>query len=164
MAVKTENLNLNTWLESDYVNFEEINENFETIDTFIVATEAGTVTSTYTDGSGISGNITWRYKKYSNKTIEIVAAVDVHNWLANTQFGETGIYGTTDMTINMPFSFVNLYDTHVNVQCPNAMLIFNKTAITEATALTIQAAGFTSETDTDTKRIILNIRGVEANG
>ena len=50
MATKTPKLGLNIWLESDPVNFEEVNENFKKIDDMVMCIASGEVSSSYSGG------------------------------------------------------------------------------------------------------------------
>ena len=76
-ANKTKNLGLNIWLENEPVNFEEMNENFEKIDHFVSCTESGVKTASYSGGSDTVAN--WRYKKYSDGTVEMSAKLNFTN-------------------------------------------------------------------------------------
>ena len=71
MSSITSNLGLTIWNESDPVNFEDINNNFEKIDRLVNCIESGIVTSTYTGGTNPTAE--WRYKKYSDGTDDMSA-------------------------------------------------------------------------------------------
>lgn len=90
MATKTPNLKLNTWLESDVVNFEEVNENFEVLDGCIMCIASGMTDSSCSGSSDSRPN--WNYKKYSNKTIEMDTRIPFANSICSEGVTGTGPY------------------------------------------------------------------------
>ena len=56
MPDKTKNLGLTIWNDTDYVDFEEINDNFKKLDNSSICKESGIATASYTGGLSASKN------------------------------------------------------------------------------------------------------------
>ena len=87
MPNTTSKLGLNTWLENDVVDFEEINENFEKLDNMVMCIESGTKTANFSGGT--TSVATWRYRKYSDGTVEMSAKLEFTNLKCD---GGSGIF------------------------------------------------------------------------
>lgn len=122
MGTKSKNLNFNIFAEDDYVNFDDINHNFNILDGLGLCVEAGSQ-----DVSRSGASATWRYKKFLNNestpkyTVEASCAV----------IGDTSWGCTEDLTkgrqvcfasrlIKIPLPAIvqsaNIYDVQTNVR------------------------------------------------
>lgn len=129
MAV-TPNLGFNVFQEMDVVDFEEINDNFEKLDDYVMITEAGT--STATVGSDV---VTWSYRKFSNHVVEMEGKLELNNTLCNVAVGS--IYNCANITVNLPITVSILYDRQISASCPDINVwACDKTASTATSSIT----------------------------
>lgn len=160
MAVKTPILGLNTWLENDIVDFEEVNENFELIDSFAICTESGTKTAAYNGGSNETA--TWRYKQYSDGTVEMSTALYFSNLPCST--GSGAPYRSNDVTLYFPFNFSSIYAVHTDMAAPTVGFITNKTdrTILDHMIFNVQSMLDESQAEDIYKQIFITVKGVLA--
>ena len=111
MPNTTTNLGLNTWFESEVVDFEQINANFEKLDTMVMCLESGTKTANYTGGS--DSVATWRYRKYSDKTVDLWAKLNFTNLRCNGGSGSP--YYSGDSKIYFPFALSAVTDVQMHL-------------------------------------------------
>ena len=116
MPNKTTNLKLNTWLESDVVDFEQVNENFQIIDGLVNCMEAGTWTSTYTDGD-VTRTATWYYRKYTNGHVDMYGKLGFNRGDLLCSEGDESPYYSEYKQINYPVTFTSIY--HLDIGTSN---------------------------------------------
>ena len=100
MSSNTSNLGFTIWNESDPVNFEDINNNFEKIDRLVNCIESGVVTSTYT--GGINPTAEWRQKKYSDGSVDMSTVLYFSNLTCNG--GTEPPYYSVNSSVNFPLN------------------------------------------------------------
>lgn len=158
MASKTDKLKLNIWEETDVVNFEEVNENFKTLDGMVMCIESGTKTAPYTGGYGDS-IATWHYKKYSDGTIDMSAKLIYSNLKCN---GETaqGVFYSGSSKVTFPFEFRDVFDIQMHLASnSNGWIsdISNKSIYND---LTFRLLAVHKETEEMYKQVFVNVKGV----
>ena len=124
MATKTPNLGLNTWIETDPVNFEEMNYNFETIDKLVHCVESGFITAPYTNGSNTIAD--WYYRKYSDGMVEICADLTFTKLMCD-QGSAAPYYSADHSEITLPFTFVRVYDLQMHTASNSLSWVTNIT-------------------------------------
>ena len=158
MPNQTTNLKLNTWNETDVVNFEEINANFEKLDTMVMCIESGTKTAPYTGGYGDSV-ATWHYKKYSDGTIDMSAKLTYSNLKCD---GETsqGIFYSGSSKVTFPFEFRDVFDLQMHMASNSNAWIsdINNTSIYND--VTFRLLAMHKETDEIYRQVFINVKGV----
>lgn len=111
MGGTTRNLGLNTFVETDIFDVDLLNDNFWLLDNASVCTESGTMNSTYTGAS--TGTATWRYKRYTDKTIELNTAITLN--AAYPNLGSSPFYYSRDVNLSLPLALAQTYDVHIDV-------------------------------------------------
>ena len=142
MPNQTTNLKLNIWNETDVVNFEEINANFEKLDTMVMCIESGTKTAPYTGGYGDS-----------------VAKLTYSNLKCN---GETsqGIFYSGSSKVTFPFEFRDVFDLQMHMASNSNAWIsdINNTSIYND--VTFRLLAMHKETDEIYRQVFINVKGV----
>ena len=158
MPNTTQNLGLNTWLENEVVDFEQINENFEKIDNFVVCIESGTKTSNYTGGS--DSVATWRYKKYSDKTIEMWAKLQFTNLKCNG--GTSSPYYSGESKIYFPFALASVNDVQMHLASNTIGWVSDITEQSVLDNVRFRVMSTSYESQPLYKQIFINVKGVLA--
>ena len=156
MPNKTANLELNTWLENEPVDFEEVNANFEKIDKLVSCTESGTKTSNYTGGSESVAK--WRYKKYSNGTIEMSTAIHFSNLRCNG--GANAPYYSEASTIYFPFSLSEVYNVQMHLASNTFEWISDVTGKTVLDSVVFRLMSLEYENTEEYKQVFIDVKGV----
>ena len=155
---KTKNLKLHTWLESEVVDFEEVNENFTKIDTLPFCIESGTKTSSYTGGS--SAIATWRYKKYSDSTVDMSTVLYFDNLKCNE--GTEAPYYSGVSKVDFPFTLKAVYDVQMHLASNTIGWVADITNRTVADSVSFRVASVSVEKDLMYKKIFINVKGALA--
>lgn len=156
MLNRTKNLGLNIWLESEPVNFEEINENFEKLDTMIMCVENGKKTAAYTGGSDSAA--TWRYKKFSDGTVEITTKLGFTNLKCNG--GSAAPYYSGNVKVSFPFEFSEVYDVQMHLASNTIGWVSDTTDKSVLDYLMFRVMGINYETDYVYKQVFITVKGV----
>ena len=160
MPNQTKNLGLNTWLENEIVDFEQVNENFEKLDGMAMVIESGTKTASYT--GGVNGTAAWRYKKYSDGTIEMSTKLEFTNIKCNG--GEQAPYYSGASNVYFPFEFSSVYDVNVHMSSNTigwASDITNRSVLDH---ISFRIMSMYKETENVYKQIFINVKGMVNNG
>ena len=158
MPNKTNNLGLNTFLETEYVDFEQIKENFEKIDDLVSCVESGTKTSSYTGGS--DSVVTWRYKKYSDGTIDMSAKMEFTNLKCDG--GSSSPYYSGDSKVYFPFSLSQVYDVQMHLASNTIGWVSDITGKSVLDHVMFRVMGTEHESSYVYKQIFINVKGVLA--
>lgn len=156
MPNKTANLQLNTWLENEAVNFEEVNENFETIDNLVSCIESGTKTANYT--GGVESAAKWRYKKYSDGTVEMSTVVYFTNLKCNG--GSKSPYYSGTSTIYFPLSLSGVYNVQMHLASNTFGWVSNITGKTVSDYVMFRLMALEYEDTEEYKQVFINVKGV----
>ena len=154
----TKNLGLNTWLENEVVDFEQINENFEKIDSMVMCVESGTKTANYTGGS--DSVATWRYKKYSDKSIEMWAKLQFTNLRCNG--GTSSPYYSGESTIYFPLTLASVNDVQMHLASNTIGWVSDITGQSVLDNVRFRVMSTAYESETLYKQIFINVKGVLA--
>lgn len=152
----TKNLGLNTWLENEVVNFEEINSNFEKIDGLVTCVKSDTVTSAYS--GGVSGNATWRYKKYSDNTIEMSTKLEFMNIKCNG--GSKAPYHSGDLKVYFPFNLSEVYNVQMHLASNTIGWVSDITGKSVLDYVIFRVMSMEYESTEIYKQIFINVKGV----
>ena len=156
MAVnKTTNLKLNTWLENDPVDFEEINENFNIIDSLPICIESGTKTGTYTGGTTTVN--TWRYKKYSDGSIEMFTKLEFDNLKCNS--GTEAPYYSGSSKVTFPFALKAVRDVQMHLASNTIGWISDTTGRNVIDYVSFRIAAIHKEDSAEYKQVFINVKG-----
>ena len=158
MPNTTKNLGLNIWLENEVVDFEEINENFKKLDTMIMCVESGTKTANYTGGS--DSVATWRYKKYSDKSIEMWAKLQFTNLKCNG--GTSSPYYSGESKIYFPFTLSSVNDVQMHLASNTIGWVSDITGQSVLDNVQFRVMSTAYESTTIYKQIFINVKGVLA--
>lgn len=152
---KTTNLNLNTWLENDPVDFEEVNENFEKIDNLVHCIESGSATASFTGGT--TSTVTWHYKKYSDGTIDMSAKLYFTNLKCNG--GTSSPYYSGSSTVYFPFTLSEVHDVQMHLASNTIGWVSDITDKTVLDSVMFRVMSTAYESDEIYKQIFINIKG-----
>ena len=159
MAVnQTKNIKLNTWLENEPVNFEEINENFEKIDALPICIESGTKLGTYTGGSQTSN--TWYYKKYSDGSIEMYTKLEFNNLKCDG--GTEAPYYSGSSKVTFPFALKAVSDVQMHLASNTIGWISDITGKSVIDYVLFRVAALHREDSSVYKQVFINVKGVLA--
>ena len=159
MAVnQTKNIKLNTWLENEPVNFEEINENFEKIDALPMCIESGIKLGTYTGGTQNSNS--WRYRIYSDGTVDMSTKLIFDNLKCNN--GSSAPYYSGDSKVTFPFNLKEIYDVQMHLSSSTIGWISDVSDKTALDSVTFRVATVYKEEDLVYKQVFVNVKGVLA--
>ena len=167
MPNQTAKLKLNTFLENEAVNFEDLNENFEKIDGYVICTGSGTRSSAYTEGA--NSTATWHYKKYSDGTIDMSTKLEFTNLVCNRLpgSGSGSVYRSVTSTVNFPFGTYEIYDVQIHLvsdisSYDNHAWVSNITDRNVTNALTFRLNSSTNEGSNRSinRQVYINIKGV----
>lgn len=156
MPNKTANIGLNTWLENEVVNFEEVNENFEKIDGLVSCIESGTKTTSYTGGA--SSVATWRYKKYSDGTVEMYTKLEFVNLKCNG--GSEAPYYSGDSKLYFPFELSEVSDVQMHLVSNTIGWVSDITDKSVLDYVTFRVMAMKFEDENIYKQIFVNVKGV----
>lgn len=156
MPNKTKNLGLNTWLESEVVDFEQVNENFETLDAMPMCIESGTKTANYT--GGVSGTTVWRYKKYSDKTIEMSTKMEFTNIKCNG--GDVSPYYSGISEVHFPFTLSSVYCVQMHLASNTFGWVTNITGSSVLDLVKFRILNPTKEEEGTYKQVFITVKGV----
>lgn len=155
-ANQTANLGLNTWLENEPVDFEEINQNFKKIDSLVSCIESGTATAEFTGGTTTVAN--WKYKKYSDGTIDMSAKLYFTNLKCN---GGTGSpYYSATSTVYFPFALTEVHDVQMHLASNTIGWVSNITGQTVLDKVMFRVMATEQESTDIYKQIFINVKGV----
>lgn len=158
MATKTPKLGLNIWLENDPVNFEEVNENFKKIDDMVMCIESGEVSSSYS--GGVSGSTTWKYKKYSDGTIDMSTKMEFTNIKCNG--GSSAPYYSGTLSLYLPFTLSQVYDVQMHLASNTIGWVSDITGQSVLDKVVFRLLAMENESDYKYKQVFINVKGVLA--
>ena len=158
MPNKSSNLGLNTWLENEVVNFEEINQNFNIIDGLTSCIETGTKTASYS--GGVSGVATWYYRKYSDKSIDMWAKLEFDNLKCNG--GTSSPYYSGDSKIMFPFTMSRVSNVQMHLASNTFGWVSNITGRSVLDSVSFRVIGLEYESTTEYKQIFIEVKGAIA--
>ena len=158
MATKTPKLGLNIWLESDPVNFEEVNENFKKIDDMVMCIESGEGSSSYS--GGVSGSTIWKYKKYSDGTIDMSTKMEFTNIKCNG--GSSAPYYSGTLSLYFPFTLSQVYDVQMHLASNTIGWVSDITGQSVLDKVMFRLLNMEYESDYKYKQVFINVKGVLA--
>lgn len=156
MPNKTANLQLNTWLEDEPVDFEEVNENFKTIDGLVSCIDSGIKTANYT--GGVESAAKWRYKKYSDGTVEMSTVLNFTNLKCNG--GSKSPYYSGTSTIYFPLSLSGVYNVQMHLASNTFGWVSNITGKTVSDYVMFRLMALEYEDTEEYKQVFINVKGV----
>lgn len=156
MPNKTTNLDLNTWLENEVVDFSEVNANFEKIDSLVSCIESGTKTSNYTGGSDSVAK--WRYKKYSDGTVEMSAKLGFTNLKCNG--GSRSPYYSGTSNVYFPFTLTEVYDVQMHLASNTIGWVSDITGKSVLDMVMFRVMATESESTEKYKQVFIQVKGV----
>lgn len=155
MSSKTKNLGLTTWDDTDPVDFEEINDNFEKIDNLVSCIESGVAQSTYTGGA--RETVDWHYKKYSDGSVDMTGVVYYTTLLCSN--GDAPLYSSDVSDVTFPFEFNDIFDVQMNLTSGTFGWVCNANSATSLDHISLRIYNMWKETADVYKYIYINIKG-----
>lgn len=156
MPNQTANLQLNTWLENEAVDFEDINANFEKIDSLVSCVESGVKTANYTGGTDSVAK--WRYKKFSDGTVEMSAKMEFSNLKCNG--GATSPYYSGTSTVYFPFTLTGVYDVQMHLASNTIGWVSDITGKSVLDKVMFRVMSTALESSDTYKQVFIQVKGV----
>ena len=157
MPTQSTNLSLKLFLESDVVDFEDINSNFEAIDAHIGFKDTTSGTSSYSGAA--SGTTTWKITKFYDNTVEMTTVLNLSTVACST--GSAMPYYSSSISLYFPVALTSFDFVSLNLQSEGtAGWISDDTAQTNVDHLTFRIASVSSESSAVFKRVFVKVKGV----
>lgn len=155
MSDLTPNLSFNTFLENEVMDYEKINENFDKLDGYALCIESGEKTAAYSGGA--SGNAVWRYKKYSDGTIEMYTKIELENLKCNS--GASSPYYSSDMKVMLPMNLVNIDYVNMFLTSDTVGYVSDKTGKNVLDYVLFKVISNALESSNIFKRVFIEVKG-----
>lgn len=155
MANRTANLKLNTFLESEPVDFSDINNNALQLDGMNICTYGGQKTANYSGGSSTTAR--WHCKQFVDGSVDMSAKLDFTTLMCNN--GTASPYYSTDVQVYFPIIFSEIFDVQCHMASSNAGYVANVTGKDILDHITIRVMSPTNETSNIYKGIYINVKG-----
>lgn len=156
MASKSEKMGFNIFLDTDVVDFELINENFNKLESAVICVESGTKTSAYT--GGVSGSTTWRYKKFSDGTVEMSTKMEFEDLRCN--IGQTSPYYSSDSKVYFPFNLSSVTDVQMHLASNTIGWVSDITGKGVFDHVLFRVMATAKENNYEYKQVFINVKGV----
>ena len=160
MPNKTTNLGMNVFLENEVFDVDLVNENFQIIDDIpMTAKSAGVMTSVFSGAQ--SGTVTWRYKRYSDKTIDLEASIVLNSVYINANNAVP--YYSNDVVVNLPVVLSSVNNIHTDIVANTRRWVaMTSSTGTVTTALTFSILSNVKDTSSSNRNtVFIQIKGVE---
>ena len=172
---KSKNLNMNLFLETDYVDFEDINNNFEIIDSKPFCVKSGFTIAKYQQYILSNGNentqygsetdVKWYYKVYNDKTFEMYAKIELTNLQCITAIGSLYRSGYVRVAIpskysdNTTFNIASIRDIKLSLSSDSYdwPVLTTRSSINDY--FTFRLVGPKAEKTSIYRQIFLNVKG-----
>lgn len=160
MAGTTTNYNFHTWNENDYVNWEDINENFETIDDMFLCISKSTKSSTYKVGTGADQLVSWECKQYPNNVIEMDCVLSFLSLYSNN--GSAPPYYSESVSVNFPsdYNFSQIKNISINMSSDSIGWPVDMSASDDFTKVIFSVLAIAIESTEVNKRVYIKVKGV----
>ena len=155
MSDLTPNLSFNTFLENEVVDYEKINENFDKLDGYALCIESGEKTAAYSGGA--SGNAVWRYKKYSDGTIEMYTKLELENLKCSS--GASSPYYSGTLKTMFPIQLTEIHDIQTHLESSISGWISDNTGKDILDYIMFKVMSTVSESTNSFKQIFINVKG-----
>lgn len=155
MPGKTAKLGLNTFLENEVVNYEQINDNFEKIDDCCMCYEDGRKISTCS--GDINGQCTWHYKKFTNNEIEMSAKMEFAN--VKCDGGSAAPYYSGIARVEFPFALSSVYDVQMHLASNTIGWVSDITGKSVVDSVSFRVMSMNKETTEIYKQVFITVKG-----
>ncbi len=155
MPNQTAKVQFNVFLENEVVDYEQVNENFEKLDAMALCIESGEKTASYSGGT--SGNATWRYKKYSDGTIELYTKLEFENLKCDG--GAAFPYYSGTATVMFPIQLLEVHDVQIHMASSTVGWVCDVTDKNVLDNVRFKIISTTHETTGVYKQVFVNVKG-----
>lgn len=155
MSSRTTKLGLITWNDTDYVNFDDMNDNFNKIDSLVNCTKSEVKNASYTGGS--QENAEWYCKTYTDGIMEVSAVLYFTNLKCNG--GDEAPYYSGNVTVNLPVTFTHVYNLQLHLSSNTHGWISDITNDTITDKVEFIALNMIKETDAMYKQVFVTVKG-----
>lgn len=155
MPNTTAKIGFNTFLENDVLDFEKVNENFEKLDKMLLCVESGEKTATYSGDT--SGNATWKYRKYSDGSIDFYTKLELSNTKCSN--GSSTPYYSGTFKVLFPFQLTSVDDVQMHVSSTSNTWIADVTDRSIVDNVSFNILSSTSESAAVHKTVYISVKG-----
>lgn len=152
----TTKLGLNTWLENEVMDVDQLNANFEKLDSMVMCLENEKKTANYTGGSDTV--VTWHYRKHSDGTVDLWTKLSFSSLKCNG--GSAFPYYSEDVKIYLPFSLSAITDVQMHLASGTIGWICDVTGKGILDYLQFRVMSTVYESTTLYKEVFINVKGV----
>ena len=161
MSSLSSNLGLKLFDESDYVDFEDINNNFELLDTANACKSVDTATSTYTNGSSSVAN--WYIKRYASSYTECETTLNFASLSASSSsssytVGDTSLYAVAVTELTLPVAYTS---QKIEIKVNGAPFVMVSSSVTNQTVTIVGYLSGASVTWGSATELLITVKGVE---
>nr|DAI11830.1 MAG TPA: hypothetical protein [Caudoviricetes sp.] len=155
MPNQTAKMQFNTFLENDVVDWSLINDNFEKLDNVVLCVESGEKTAAYS--GGVTGNATWRYKKYSDGSIELYTKMEFDNIKCNG--GASSPYYSGTSKVMFPFRLTAVHDVQMHLASNTIGWVSDITGKSVIDYVMFRVMSTAYESTNIYKQVFINVKG-----
>ena len=155
---KSSNLGFNIFLETDAVDFEDLNENWRKLDAMTLCVESGIKTAAY--DNGMASVAKWYYKKYSDGTLEMSAKLDFTSSNMQCNTGTAAPYTSGTSNVYFPFEFKSIYDVQMHLASSSKCRIVNTTSEAIQNTIKFMLESNDKENTEVYKQVFITVKGV----
>lgn len=158
MPKTTTNLQFNLFEETDVVDFELINQNFEKIDNTKLWIGSDKTASTYSIGE-VNGTASWYYKEMSDRHVEMYTKIDLDTLKCSNGSGVP--YYSDTVTLNLPVPLDSVHDVQMHLNSSTVGWIIDETGANMSSFVKFKVASFNHEPSVIYKQIFVSIKGIK---
>lgn len=155
---KTSKLGFNIFLETDAVDFEDINENWRKLDEMTLCTKSGVKTASYEHGMASAAK--WYYKIYSDGTLEMSAKLDYNSSRMQCNVGTSAPFISGQSIVYFPFEFKEVYDVQMHLSSNTRGRIINTNGNTVQNSVKLIFESNEKENTDQYKQVFISVKGV----
>ena len=175
-SMKTKNLGMNLFIDTDVVDFNDINKNFNVLDALPFCVKSGVTTATYQQYILKNGNentaygnpidVKWNYKIYNDKTFEMYAKIELTTLSCTAAIGS--LFRSGYLRVYLPnkysdgtmFNIAEVSDLNINMSSDSYDWIILTNGPSIVNNFTFRIVGPKKETYSVYRQIFVNVKGV----
>lgn len=137
------------------MDWELINENFEKLDNMTLCIESGEKTAAYS--GGVTGNATWRYKKYSDGSVELYTGIEFKSLKCSA--GSSIPYCSENVKVSFPITLTSIDNAQLHMASDTVGWVSNITGKNILDYIMFKVASMKNESSYVYKQIFINVKG-----
>ena len=156
MPGKTDNLKLNTWLESDVVDFADMNENFGIIDGLVSCVKSYKASSKCTGASSAVAD--WYCKEFSDGRVDALCKIKSSDIACSV--GDTAPYSSGAVVVKLPAELYAISNVQMGIASDGICWVHDVTASQSTSSVSFKVIGMESEKSAKSRTVYISVKGV----